>query len=109
MQLDKEEKKIKENPNHKPKYTTYDIEYIKQNASIDLVMEGRQGIDMYGRIKYKCPFHKNGNEKNPSFVWNKDDRYYKCFTCGASGDILTLYQQLHNTNFQETLKILSSF
>lgn len=47
-------------------------------------------------IRITCPFHKNGNENNPSCdVYQGDDEkleygYYKCFTCGEQGPLYNL-------------------
>ena len=34
-----------------------------------------------------CPFH---NEKSGSFHVHEKEGYYKCFGCGAGGDVLSL-------------------
>ena len=40
---------------------------------------------------HKCicpnPFHKNGNEKSPSFNFSEKDKFFYCFSCQISGDI----------------------
>jgi putative DNA primase/helicase len=40
-----------------------------------------------------CPFH---HEKSPSFKININDGKWKCFGCGAGGDMIALYAELHN-------------
>jgi DNA primase len=51
-----------------------------------------------------CPFHK---EKTPSFHVNQQDQYFKCFGCGASGDIFTFYQDIEKVDFKEALSQLA--
>jgi DNA primase len=48
-------------------------------ASVKLVRSSRQ-------FKGCCPFH---NEKTPSFYVTPERGNFKCFGCGASGDVLT--------------------
>ncbi|CAG0940775.1 partial DNA primase, partial [Candidatus Brocadiaceae bacterium] len=47
-----------------------------------------------------CPFHK---DHNPSLSINLKKGLYRCFACGAKGDVFEFYQRLHNVNFQESL------
>lgn len=53
-----------------------------------------------GKWKGLCPFH---NEKTPSFT--VDDRFqsFRCFGCGANGDIIGYIQKTENLDFIESL------
>ncbi len=51
-----------------------------------------------------CPFHK---EKTPSFSVNVDRQFFKCFGCGAGGDIFTFVQLRESVDFREALGILA--
>jgi hypothetical protein len=51
-----------------------------------------------------CPFH---SEKTPSFKVHGERQSYKCFGCGAAGDVFTFVQQMENLTFPETLKLLA--
>ncbi len=42
----------------------------------------------------RCPFHKGGQETNPSFSINLDLGLFHCFTCKASGNIPQLLTML---------------
>ena len=57
-----------------------------------------------GTWKARCPFH---NEKTPSFTVNDHFQNYKCFGCGASGDILAYVMETENYTFYEALKKLA--
>ena len=48
-----------------------------------------------------CPFH---NEKTPSFVVTPSKQIFKCFGCGAGGDVLTFLMKYHNQNFSEVVQ-----
>ncbi len=52
-----------------------------------------------------CPFH---HEKTPSFSINAADRYYHCFGCGASGDVITFVKEYENVDFAQAVQILAS-
>jgi DNA primase len=59
-----------------------------------------------GPNSYKglCPFH---NEKTPSFNVNQAHQRYKCFGCGAGGDVFNFVMQIEGLSFYEALKALA--
>lgn len=73
------------------------VDYIQMNG----VQLNPSGVGSY---KGLCPFH---NEKTPSFSVSEDFQNYKCFGCGASGDIISFAQETHATSFIDTVKMLA--
>jgi hypothetical protein len=57
-----------------------------------------------GRHVGLCPFHQ---EKTPSFYVSQARQSFKCFGCGASGDVIDLVAQIERVGFQEALAILA--
>ena len=54
-----------------------------------------------------CPFHKNGNEKKPSFMVNLQTGQYHCFSCGSCGNYINfLATNVYNTDTKEAAKRL---
>ncbi|MBG83155.1 MAG: DNA primase [Phycisphaerae bacterium] len=53
-----------------------------------------------------CPFH---DDKNPSFavVTHKGNHFYKCHSCGASGDCFTFLQEYLQQSFSEAVEYLA--
>jgi len=51
-----------------------------------------------------CPFH---NEKTPSFTVHAVHQFYKCFSCGAGGDVLDFVMRIEGVSFYEALKLLA--
>ena len=53
-----------------------------------------------------CPFH---DDKNPSFavVTHKGNHFYKCHSCGASGDCFTFTQEYLQQSFAEAVEYLA--
>jgi len=47
-----------------------------------------------------CPFH---SERTPSFTVSPDKQIFKCFGCGAAGDVVTFYMKYKNLDFKEAL------
>jgi len=47
-----------------------------------------------------CPFH---SEKIPSFVVSPEKQIFKCFGCGAAGDVVTFYTKIKGLSFKEAL------
>lgn len=42
----------------------------------------------------KCPFHKGGQERKPSFSVNLEEGLFHCFTCHEAGNLRTLLKKL---------------
>jgi DNA primase len=61
----------------------------------------KRGNDLIGL----CPFHA---ERTPSFHVHPDRGFFKCFGCGAGGDVFTFYQRLENLTFPEALRALAA-
>lgn len=51
-----------------------------------------------------CPFH---DDHSPSMSVSKDKQIYKCFSCGATGNVFNFIEDYENVSFKETLKILA--
>jgi DNA primase len=51
-----------------------------------------------------CPFH---NEKTPSFGVHAGHQFFKCFGCGAAGDVLKFVMMIEGVSFYEALKSLA--
>lgn len=47
-----------------------------------------------GQIVLRCPFHKGGQERKPSFSVNVEEGLFHCFTCHESGNIPMLLRLL---------------
>ncbi len=56
--------------------------------------------------KYKalCPFHQ---DHNPSLEVNPERQSYKCWSCGAGGDIFDFVQNYEHVDFAEALRMLA--
>lgn len=71
---------------------------------VDLVSQ-RVQLKRAGRhFKGLCPFHE---DRNPSFTVSPETGYYKCWSCGESGDIFTWVMKTQNVEFGEALKQLA--
>jgi DNA primase len=55
-------------------------------------------------FKGLCPFH---TDSTPSFHVRRDTGTWKCFGCGAGGDIFSFLQQAENLTFPEALEKLA--
>lgn len=59
-----------------------------------------------GRWVGKCPFHKTGQERTPSFVIYPNNTFH-CFACQANGDAIDFIQKKENLDFKSAIKFLS--
>ena len=60
-----------------------------------------RGNDLIGL----CPFHR---EKTPSFHVHPDRGFFKCFGCGAGGDVISFVQKLENVPFNEAVRMIAA-
>jgi DNA primase catalytic core len=67
-------------------------------SDLDIHVERRGG----GALA-RCPFHKGGNERNPSMSIDDSKGVYYCFTCKASGNAMTLVQELEGLSYPEAI------
>jgi DNA primase len=51
-----------------------------------------------------CPFHR---EKSPSFHVNPQRQSYKCFGCGAGGDVIRFVREYEHLDFVEAVRKLA--
>lgn len=81
------------------------VDDIKERVSIVDVVGQRVSLKKSGRsFKALCPFH---NEKTPSFYVFPDSGTFKCFGCGAGGDIFNFVMRVDNVEFPEALRTLA--
>ena len=52
-----------------------------------------------------CPFHQ---EKTPSFNVNRDKGFFKCFGCGAGGDVVKFVELQQKIAFPEAVRYLAN-
>ncbi len=51
-----------------------------------------------------CPFH---NDTNPSMSVSKEKQIYKCFSCGASGNVFNFVMDYEHIDFKEAVSLLA--
>ncbi len=56
------------------------------------------------RYKALCPFH---DDHNPSLELNPERQSFKCWSCGAGGDIFDFVKGIERIEFPEALRILA--
>jgi len=63
-------------------------------------------LKRYGSIlRGSCPFHQDSKTANLT-IYPATNTFY-CFACGKFGDVITLYQKLHNVDFKQAIKELA--
>lgn len=78
--------------------------FLEVKGRVDIVdVATRYGIKLDRSLKAKCPIH---NEKTPSFKIYKNTQTFKCFGCGASGDVISLVSKLFNVEPKRAVEIL---
>lgn len=56
------------------------------------------------KFKALCPFH---DDHNPSLELNPDRQSYKCWSCGAGGDVFDFVKEIERVEFPEALRMLA--
>lgn len=82
------------------------VEQLKSSVDIVKVVGQYVRLRKSGPTRYTglCPFH---NEKTPSFTVHTAHQFYKCFGCGAGGDVLKFVMEIDRLSFYEALKLLA--
>ena len=71
------------------------LQVIQQYVSLKRAGTNHKGL---------CPFH---NEKTPSFNVNGAKGFYKCFGCGAGGNVISFLMEIEGWSFPEALRHLA--
>ena len=82
------------------------VEQLKSSVDIVQVIQEYVRLRKAGPTRFSglCPFH---NEKTPSFSVHAGHQFYKCFGCGAAGDVLKFVMEMERISFYEALKLLA--
>ena len=70
---------------------------IVRSYDINLVQKGKNYFGV-------CPFHE---DHSPSMSVSEEKQIYKCFSCGASGNVFTFVSEYENVSFIEAVKIVA--
>ena len=74
---------------------------VIEDVISDYVVLKKRGANHIGL----CPFH---NEKTPSFTVSPTKGIYKCFGCGAGGNVVNFLMQHEKLSYPEALKMLAA-
>jgi len=82
------------------------VDQLKSQVRIEDVVGEYVKLRKSGPSRYMglCPFH---SEKTPSFTVHVVHQFYKCFSCGAGGDVVKFVMEKEGLSFWEALKQLA--
>ena len=82
-----------------------DFKRIQSKANIVEIISSYVKLENHGRNYFGvCPFH---DDHSPSMSVSEDKQIYKCFVCGATGNVFTFVQNYLGVNFIEAVKIVA--
>lgn len=83
-----------------------EINKIRSNANIVDIISSYINLTKKGKdYKCVCPFH---DDHSPSMSVSSDKQIYKCFSCGAAGNVFTFVQNYENVSFGEAVSIVAN-
>lgn len=81
------------------------INNIQQNVDIVDIISGYIPLTSKGKNFFGvCPFH---SDHSPSMSVSKEKQIYKCFACGASGNVFNFVMNYENVSFIDAVKIIA--
>lgn len=87
-------------------FSNDEINNIRANADIVNVISSYIPLTQKGRNYLGvCPFHE---DHSPSMSVSSDKQIYKCFACGAAGNVFTFVQDYENVSFAEAVSIVAA-
>ena len=79
------------------------IKQIKDSVDIVDIVSSYIPLETRGKNLFGvCPFH---DDHSPSMSISKDKQIYKCWSCGATGNVFKFIQDYENISFIEAVKI----
>jgi len=90
-----------------PFYSDETIRQLRETADISLVIEQFVPLKRTsgGKFLGLCPFH---NDSNPSMNVNPNMGIYKCFACGAGGDVFRFVMEHEKMDFRSALEFVAN-
>ncbi len=83
-----------------------EINRIRSNASIVDVISSYIPLTQKGKNYFGvCPFHE---DHSPSMSVSEEKQIYKCFSCGATGNVFTFVENYLNLSFAESVELIAS-
>lgn len=83
-----------------------DIEAIRRDYDLPAVVGASVKLIRAGsEWKACCPFHA---DRSPSFTIYDNGKRYRCFGCGASGDVLDFVQRAHGVGLRQAADLLTN-
>ena len=91
-----------------PFYPNEIIQQLKSQADISLVIQQFLPLKRTGTNRYVgvCPFH---DDHSPSMTVNPTLGIYKCFACGAGGDVFKFVQEHEKIDFNGAVEWVANF
>ncbi len=81
------------------------INEVRQASDIVDIISSYLPLTQKGKNYFGvCPFH---DDTNPSMSVSKDKQIYKCFSCGASGNVFNFVMDYEHIDFKEALHLLA--
>jgi DNA primase len=88
-----------------PKLDPRTVDDVRSKADLYDVVSERVVLRKAGKdYKGLCPFHE---DRSPSFYVSPSKQIYKCFSCGASGDVFKFLMEQDKSSFTETVLVLA--
>ena len=85
--------------------TDNEIEQIRKSANIIDIISSYIPLTQKGKNYFGvCPFHE---DHSPSMSVSEEKQIYKCFSCGAAGNVFTFVSEYENVKFLEAVKIVA--
>lgn len=86
-------------------YGNNDFTRIQSRANIVEIISSYVNLERHGKNYFGvCPFH---DDHSPSMSVSEDKQIYKCFVCGASGNVFNFVANYLNITFLEAVKIVA--
>ena len=91
-----------------PFYSDEVIQQLKSQADISLVIQQFLPLKRTGTNRYVgvCPFH---DDHSPSMTVNPTLGIYKCFACGAGGDVFKFVKEHEKIDFNGAVEWVANF
>lgn len=82
------------------------INEVRSKTDIVDIISGYLPLTQKGKNFFGvCPFH---DDTNPSMSVSREKQIYRCFSCGASGNVFNFIMDYEHVSFKEALSILAN-